>query len=295
MPSPVKMNPVHHHRRVIIQDAAIGIEIGVDDVKSKLGEVAARMGDLVSLVSDELQVVKDKTVLIEEASAMNAKSMVSHCGSSNQQREIRKVVKFGVAMGQGIAEVIGVTPRAQDNATFAWAREEATHPGVPLTKAQKAGFAMLRHKGTRPRQNWFDRNVDPHYNKKLQGRKNRTPHREPPGAVLAVAMGKTIPLMMPEVAEAGRAAMMVYRASAAQAFLAAGKVLTARQLQTWLVGMLIQEWVSPGTPFGVMNAVVLTMDESKSESDSDGASESEMSDSESEEEEVAEEEEPAEA
>ena len=88
MPSPAKMNPVHHHRRVIIQDASIDIDLGIDDVKSKIGEFAAKVGDLVSLVSEELQAVKDKTELIEEASALNAKSMLSFYWSSNQQRKI---------------------------------------------------------------------------------------------------------------------------------------------------------------------------------------------------------------
>ena len=165
MPSPAKMNPVHHHRREITQDAVIGIDLGVDEVKARLEEVATRVVDLVALVSDELQAVKDKTLVIEDASALNAKSIVSFYGSSNQHREMDKVGKLGVKMGQGIAKAIGVTPRALDNATFEWARPEATRPGVNLTTAQKAGFAKLRHEGTRPRQSWFDQNVDPSYNR----------------------------------------------------------------------------------------------------------------------------------
>ena len=290
MPSPAKMNLVHHHRRVIIQDASIDIDLGIDDVKSKIGEFMAKVGHLVSLVSGELQAVKDKTELIEEASVLNAKSMLSFYWSSNQQREIHKVVKIGVKMGQGTAEAIGATPRAHDNTTFEWARQEATHPCVELSQAQKDGFALFRQKGTRPRQRWFDRNVDPTYNARIQGRKNRPPQRSPPGAALAKAMGRTIPLMTPALVAACHAAMMAHRASAAQAFQAAGRALTPRELQTWLVGMLIQEWVSPGAPFGTFLEVDLAMDES--ESDSDDASESKMSESESKEEGADEEEGP---
>jgi hypothetical protein len=76
--------------------------------------------------------------------------------------------------------------------------------------------------------------------------------------------------------------MIQYRVSAAQAFQAAGRVLTARELHTWLMGMLIQEWVSPGTPFGATE-VDLAMDETDCDS-----SESEMAEAESEEEDGAE-------
>ena len=150
MPSPAKMNPVHHHRRVIIQDASIDVDLGIDDVKSKLREFAAKVGDLVSLVSVELQAVKDKTELIEEASALTAKSMVSFYCSSDQQREIRKVVKVGIKMGQGIAEAISATLRAHANATFEWGRQEA-HPTLRgIVQSPERGIHVVPPEGDPP-------------------------------------------------------------------------------------------------------------------------------------------------
>ena len=214
MPSPMKMNPVHQDRCKTTQDATLGINLGIEEIQAKVGAFAAQ-------VAAELQAVKEKSELIEEVSGRTAKALLSfHC-SLKGKSETRKVVKLGVKAGQGLATMIGVAPRACDNAQCKWARQEATRPCVALTPAQEEGFELIRHKGISSRGHWHRRCVDPTCDVPIQAKKNCPPQRSPPGVALVKAMGLTLPIMTEPLVADGHAAMMAHRGSASRAFQAA--------------------------------------------------------------------------